>query len=215
MGNTNTLDKGMKVYIKQEFEKVKQENCQRQYLKISEVLKLQHPENYPFSFAHLGILYMIDTQKQGIITMQNLLHFAQVCMRNLKNVQPYEFQSQLQGLATSLLLEHIVKNNIQQLCEWFMTLLMNDEQVTIFQNIQFVKLETVQIMYEICNLKVMSNIDIQQFVDLLQQSGEEAGLMSLDQEELDEYIPLETCQEFIKNFLNGFKSLMTEIGYVN
>lgn len=39
--------------------------------------------------------------------------------------------------------------------------------------------------------------------------------MSLDQEELDEFVPLEICCEFIKNFLNGFKTLMLEIGFSN
>jgi hypothetical protein len=36
--------------------------------------------------------------------------------------------------------------------------------------------------------------------------------MSLDQEELDEYVPLTVCLDFTKDFLRGFQKLMIEIG---
>lgn len=39
--------------------------------------------------------------------------------------------------------------------------------------------------------------------------------MSLDQEELDEFVPLEICAEFIRNYINGFKNLMIEIGFTD
>ncbi|CAD8076776.1 unnamed protein product [Paramecium sonneborni] len=214
MGNQNTIDNGIKTYIKNEFDRVKSDN-QRQHLKISEVLKLQHQENYPFTFAHLGTLFVLDSKRTGLITIDQLVLFAQYCGRNLKNVQTYEFQSQLQGLCTSILWDEICKNGIDHVSEWFVRLLTTNDTVITYQNHQFIKLETVQILYELSNTKIMSNIDIQQFVDLLQQAGEEAGLMSLDQEELDEFVPLEICTEFIKNFLNGFKTLMLEIGFSN
>ncbi|CAD8142991.1 unnamed protein product [Paramecium octaurelia] len=214
MGNQNTIDNGIKAFIKQEFDRVKSDN-QRQHLKISEVLKLQHPDNSPFTFAHLGTLYVLDSKRTGFITIDQLFHFAQYCVRNLKNIQTYEFQSQLQGLCTSVLWDDICKYGIDHVNDWFIRLLTTNDTVIPYKNHLFIKLETVQILYELSNTKIMSNIDIQQFVDLLQQAGEEAGLMSIDQEELDELVPLEICSEFIKNFLNGFKALMLEIGFSN
>jgi hypothetical protein len=68
MGNQNTIDNGLKIYIKQEFERVKSDN-QRQHLRVSEVLRMQHPDNYPFTFAHLGTLFVLDSSHTGMITM--------------------------------------------------------------------------------------------------------------------------------------------------
>ena len=53
MGNDNSIDNGMKVYLKSEFERVKS-NKEHTYLTLSEVIKITHPENYPFTFSHLG-----------------------------------------------------------------------------------------------------------------------------------------------------------------
>lgn len=50
MGNDNSIDNGMKVYLKSEFERVKS-NKEHTYLTLSEVIKIVHPENYPFTFS--------------------------------------------------------------------------------------------------------------------------------------------------------------------
>lgn len=76
----------------------------------------------------------------------------------------------------------------------------------------FVRIDSVKVLYEVLQLRVMSALDIQQFFDLLQQCGEESGLMALDQEELDEFVPVSVCLEFVMNFLRGFKKLMAEVG---
>ncbi len=60
---------------------------------------------------------------------------------------------------------------------------------------------------------MMNEIDVQRFFDLLQQCGEEIGLMSLENEELDDYVPLVVCQEFAKEYFRGFCKQMAEIGF--
>lgn len=39
--------------------------------------------------------------------------------------------------------------------------------------------------------------------------------MALDQEELDEYVPLSVCLDFARDFLKGLRQLMKEIGLDN
>ena len=58
-----------------------------------------------------------------------------------------------------------------------------------------------------------NGINIQSFINMLQQCGEEAGLMNLDSEILDNFVPLIICQDFIREFVKGLFKLMKEIGF--
>ena len=53
---------------------------------------------------------------------------------------------------------------------WLGRLLYENDEVNYFENkpgIPFIKIDTVKQLYEVCNIKVMSNLDIQGFFDLL------------------------------------------------
>lgn len=76
------------------------------------------------------------------------------------------------------------------------------------------KIETLKLVYEIFNLRAIhTGTDIQNFIDLLQQCGEEQELMALECEELDEYVPLVVCQQFAGEYFRGLAKLMMEIGF--
>ena len=47
---------------------------------------------------------------------------------------------------------------------------------------------------------------------MLQLVGEETGIMALESEEQDDFVPLEVIQTFARCFLGGFSKLMLEIG---
>ena len=49
----------------------------------------------------------------------------------------------------------------------------------------------------------------------MQQTGEEMGLMSVEEEDQDDYVPLPVIQLFARNFIQGFSTLMSEIGFTN
>eukprot|EP01016_Furgasonia_blochmanni_P007324 TRINITY_DN12939_c0_g1_i2.p1 TRINITY_DN12939_c0_g1~~TRINITY_DN12939_c0_g1_i2.p1 ORF type:complete len:141 (+),score=27.26 TRINITY_DN12939_c0_g1_i2:12-434(+) len=99
------------------------------------------------------------------------------------------------------------------LVAWVGRLLYENDEVGYFDakpGVAFIKVDSVKQLYEICNVKAMNGMDIQSFFDLLQQHGEELGLMA---EDLDDYVPLIVCQEFTREFLRGFSKLMKEIGF--
>ena len=55
----------------------------------------------------------------------------------------------------------------------------------------FIGVEVVKLFYEVLNIRQTHNLEFQSFFDLLQLVGEEAGIMALESEEQDDYVPLE------------------------
>lgn len=217
MGNLQQgLDKGVVQHITAEFERVRKDKT-RDYLNISEILQLQSQEEYPFTFSHLGVLFVLDDDRDGRVTIDELLHFATYCGKHMKNYKTYEFQSQLQAF-TTLQLWHALKqpDGENDVVAWIGRLLYENDEVSYFENkpgIAFVKMDTVKHLFEFCNLKAMNGMNLQRFFDLLQQGGEETGLMTLECEELDDYVPLVICQDFSREFIRGLTKLMKEIGF--
>ena len=54
----------------------------------------------------------------------------------------------------------------------------------------FIGAETIKSLYEILNVRQTHNIEFQSFFALMQQTGEEMGLMNVEEEDQDDYVPL-------------------------
>lgn len=52
----------------------------------------------------------------------------------------------------------------------------------------------------------------QRWIDLLQQAAEEKGLMGLDVEELDDFVPAEVLTDFVAAALEGYRSVNVHVG---
>lgn len=107
MGQTASVENGLLDIIEQEFLKVKSDKT-RDYLMIKELLQFQSPENYTFTFNHIGNLYVLDSDRSGQITLAKLHQFAQFCHQTLKNVESYEFSSQLQAATSSVICQKLL-----------------------------------------------------------------------------------------------------------
>ena len=217
MGNVESgIDKGLQLYIKQEFDRVKKDPT-KDYLNLGEMLQLKSQDEYPFSFAHLGILFVLDDDRDGRVTLEEFLKFGQICNLNMKNYKTYEFQSQLQAFTTLQLWHELKKPDGEgEIIGWVGRLLYENEEVRYFENkpgIPFIRLDTVKHLYDFCNVKVMNGMDLQMFFSLLQEYGEEKGMMVLECEEQDGYVPIVICQDFAGEFIRGLSKLMKEIGF--
>ena len=69
------------------------------------------------------------------------------------------------------------------------------------KEIPFIKWEALHQLYEIFSIKQTHNIEFQAFVSLLQDVGEEKGIMRVEEEEQDDYIPLAVIQDFALHFI--------------
>ena len=68
---------------------------------------------------------------------------------------------------------------------WLSRLLLENQGVKYFEmpDVPFVRSETIKALYEILNVRQTHNIEFQAFFALMQQTGEELGLMSVEDEE--------------------------------
>lgn len=74
-----------------------------------ELLGAAHPEDFPFEFAHLSILYTCDYDHDGVFSVQDLEYFALWVQVNMPGIQMYEFKAQLQARTVATMIEDIEK----------------------------------------------------------------------------------------------------------
>ena len=108
------------------------------------------------------------------------------------------------------------KGGEDDIVAWIGRLLYENRDVFYFEDkpgVTYIKMDTIKSLYDLLNVKVMNEVSVQEFFDLLQQCGEENKQMELQYQELDEYVPLGVCQEFVRQFLGGFVGLAKELEY--
>ena len=190
----------------------------RQYLVLSEVLKMLPPEDYNVRMNHIGNLFILDKDKDGRFTMQEFEEFAVYCRDESKNFKAYEFNFQLQAKSTLKMWNELQSGSEEDFAAWVGRLLYENcgvKSVKISPNlphVAFVGIEAVKLLYDVMEMKMLKSFTVQNFLHLLQQAAEEADLMPLECKDLDNMAPLCICQNFAKDFLFGFSRLFKEIG---
>lgn len=43
----------------------------RNHITLTEIIQAKHPEDYPFDFRHLGILYVCDHDMDGVFNLRD------------------------------------------------------------------------------------------------------------------------------------------------
>ena len=80
----------------------------------------------------------------------------------------------------------------------------------------YINIDGLKTIYQILNVQMMADIDIQSFFYLFNRTSEEMGfkiLEVLEQDEEEEYISVTVCEEFIKHFIKGIRKILKDIGY--
>lgn len=214
MGGNFSLDY-IKPLISSEFLRVKTEP-QRDYLKLSEVLQIKAPEEISISFYHIGTLFKLDEDKDGRFTLQDLENYASFCDSKQKEYKPHELQSMLQGACTLIMWQSVCTEEGQNDFEaWIGRVLYENEPIEEFDcrpGVPFISKYTLLHLFEILNVKATHGVEFQMFFDLLQRVAEEESLMSIDNSELDDFVPLNICQTFARHFIEGFVRLVGQLG---
>lgn len=70
-------------FLEDEFERVRKSN-HRNYLILEEVLLIKPPARLSIDFGHLGVLYLLNSNADGRVTLEELYAFAEICFEQEK-----------------------------------------------------------------------------------------------------------------------------------
>lgn len=99
MGNGASLaSNNMKEFVLKEFERVRDEP-ERDYLVLPEMMRLRSVEQLPIDFADLGMLFCLDANHDGMVTLPELNAFMLLCSRKSREYKAHEFQSRMAAYA--------------------------------------------------------------------------------------------------------------------
>lgn len=60
---------------------------------------------------------------------------------------------------------------------------------------------------------MMHDVGFQEFLDLLQRTGEEKSILDIDEEELDDVVPLEIMRLFAEEVISSYSAMFTTLGF--
>ena len=105
------------------------------------------------------------------------------------------------------------------LVAWFEKLVLESAQVYSHgvtdgvKGAKFVDKGTIEVLHRILQVERTFGVPGATFLDLMQQCGEELGMSRLEDERLDEVVPLPVISSFLADFAGGFVMLMSEMGF--
>jgi len=213
MGNVESLS----LSISEEYQRVNLNK--RDYLVLDEVLQMEPPRESTIDICHLGTLFVIDKRLTGRFYENDILEFARTyASQALRNGSKEDFQSKFQAYCTLKMWNEISKPEGSDIfVEWFSKLFTeNPNYIQKFKHHQdsvFLTSDAIKKMYQILSIKNYYGGDFRSFLDLMQRSAEEQSIMKLDEDELDDVVPLVILKNFSKDFINGFVKLMSELGF--
>ncbi|KAL0482490.1 E3 ubiquitin-protein ligase [Acrasis kona] len=123
MGNINDT---IRDHVEREFRRVRTKGSEKEFLTINEAKKLNSMEDSPIDFKKLAVLFMLDVDKNGKFTLDDLLKFTEWCCSvtsHINNNDRQSFQSELQAQCTLNMWRRInTYNGRIAFCDWFVRL---------------------------------------------------------------------------------------------
>lgn len=86
---------------------------------LSELFLVKTPENHPFSFHHIGVLFVCDKQLDSLFCLNDIIELTKWIQERLYGVATYEFKSELQTESLDDLIKFLlVAENEKKVVDW-------------------------------------------------------------------------------------------------
>ncbi|CEM22698.1 unnamed protein product [Vitrella brassicaformis CCMP3155] len=197
-------------------------------LRLRELQRLQPPDGVPIDFTHFPTLFVMDSNRDGLVDWHDLLDFAefvQVVKRRYRH-RDYEFRKRLKALCTLQVIALLQQPHGEDaLIEWICKAVTdgNDTQHLIHSSTQqsggLLSREALGWLFTILHIEELTDVgDEQAFFDLLQRVLEEqqtrqAAHRSVlcTSEEFDDLIPLSLIHHVLRVFIQSFRALSADV----
>lgn len=213
----STLSEQGVQYITDEFNRVKPEDEERSYLVLEELRMMKSMVDFPVNFCHLGTLFVVDSDLDGRIALSDLIVFANMWASQQRNYERFDFQARMQGQCTLKLCKFVLsEGGVEKFVDWFTKVVMGKREAYKFAkypNALYTNWDTAKLVHEVLNIEKAYGYDSQAFFDLLQRVGEEMGMLHIDDDELDEAIPMPAIRLLAEQFITGFIKMLPQMGF--
>lgn len=205
-------------YVEEEFRRVLKKNSSKHHLTLQHVLSFRTTGfSLPVDISHLGVLWVLDRNHDGKITLDELYGLLDFCREHGAKYPTYEQENNVRALCTIKLWEDVGKGSEgkEAFVNWISNLLVeNSSERRRFWRYgahQYIHVFTLEILHKLLKIQEVLGIGFQAFVDVLQRVGEEQKLMDLCDEEQDDWVPLSVVKEFASSTYLGAVKLMSDI----
>mmetsp|Transcript_17406 Transcript_17406/g.38066 ORF Transcript_17406/g.38066 Transcript_17406/m.38066 type:complete len:232 (+) Transcript_17406:63-758(+) len=201
------------VYLENEFTRVAKTKSK---LYLHQVQQLQPPQDLPLDLRHVPSLWVLDADHDGSVTYQELVSFADFCNECHRALGALDFQGKLKAQCVVQMWAVVCEERgAEAFADWVVRLASQGEVHPTFDaspNVRFMSRDAVMALYELMKpYQMASHVDQQGFLDMLQQIGEHMNLMSLLDEELDDWVPVQVVQRWVKHFMSAYVRLFKEL----
>jgi len=200
-------------YLEAEFTRVSKVKGK---LHLHQIQQLQPPDGWPLDLRHPATLFKLDTDHDGAVTFPELLMFAEFVNETRRAHGSLDIQSKLKAQCALAMWELICKTNGKEtFAEWVVDLVSQGEAHRQFEaspTVKFLSRDAVMTLYDLMlPYQISAHVDQQGFLDMLQQIGEHMNLMSLEAEELDDWVPVPVVQRWVQSFIAAYALLFQEL----
>jgi hypothetical protein len=205
-------------YIAEEFRRVLKKNSNKHHLTLQHVLSFQTTGfSLPVDISHLGVLWILDRNHDGKITLDELYGLLDFCREEGMKFPTYELENNLRALCTIKLWEDVGAGpeGKEAFVHWISNLLIENSserrRFWRYGSHQYIHVFTLEILHKVLKLQEVLGIGFQAFIDVLQRVAEEQKMMDLCDEEQDDWVPLNVVREFMSSTYLGAVKLMADI----
>ncbi len=181
----------------------------------SELISLQPFPSLPIDFSHLAVIYCIDSTRSGKPTFNELIDFLSFCESKQRDFERHEFRSRLEGLCLIKLIFDCGVHGGEFLADWLCRLVIANKpciSVDSAPGLVYVHRDSISPLFLTLKPYFPIEVEFPEFFDQLQLSAENVGLLELEEESLDNYIPIAVLRAFSINLIRGILSIAKSIG---
>jgi len=200
---------------------VKVDGVYRQFLTLDDLRNFKQPRGRdiePLDPNHLGTLFVLDKSKDGRFFVEELIEFIHLYFdRQALKTFAGNVVKEFQGYCTLQMWNQINQpGGMRKFSKWFGLLLARGNEVKIPEapKKKFVSRQAIHRLHDIFQVTKSFGVDQMNSFTTLQEVAQGKKLFDdLGNDQTKDVLPLEILDYFGKEFIDGFKTYMTELGF--